>query len=171
MIRIAMCAGLLAAGSAPASAANGSENVPRFGHVFVIVGENTTYSHLTSATPLPARNHQAGVGLADPVLRRDPLVRANYVALTSGQFTGSEQEDGGAACHHNVDARAVPAYVLKALALAHLDDRDLLDNEEAWQRGQLPDRFAEFVYPRQSLNAQCLRDQILQERPRGRARG
>ena len=31
-----------------AGAAATSENVPAFGHVFLIIGENTTYSHLTA---------------------------------------------------------------------------------------------------------------------------
>jgi hypothetical protein len=44
-------------------------------------------------------------------------------------------------------ARAVPTYVLKAMALGHPGDPAVLDSEEAWQRAQLPESFAEFVYP------------------------
>jgi hypothetical protein len=49
-----LAAGLGAALAAPASSAAGpastasvAEGVPAFGHVFLIIGENTTYSHLT----------------------------------------------------------------------------------------------------------------------------
>jgi hypothetical protein len=45
-------------------------------------------------------------------------------------------------------ARAVPSYVLKALALAHPDDPDVLESERAWQRAHLPEAFTDFVYPR-----------------------
>ena len=44
-------------------------------------------------------------------------------------------------------ARAVPSYVLKALALAHPDDPDVLDSEQVWQRAHLPEAFIDFVYP------------------------
>jgi len=45
------------------------------------------------------------------------------------------------------DGRAVPSYVLKALALAHPDDPNVLDNELVWQRAHLPEGFTDFVYP------------------------
>jgi hypothetical protein len=104
MITIATCAGLLAAGSMPASAATGQENVPRFGHVFVIIGENTTYSHLTNtnAPYLLGTIKPASAWLTD-YYAATHWSEANYVALTSGQFTQCEQQDGGAACHQNVD--------------------------------------------------------------------
>lgn len=52
-----------------------------------------------------------------------------------------------AVAHLNAHARSVPSYVLKALALAHPGDPHVLDSENAWQRAQLPEGFAEFVYP------------------------
>jgi hypothetical protein len=46
LVAIVAAAGLAAL--AQASAAGGAgEGVPRFGHVFVIIGENTNYQHLT----------------------------------------------------------------------------------------------------------------------------
>jgi hypothetical protein len=42
-------------------------------------------------------------------------------------------------------ARAVPSYVLKALALAHPDDPNVLDNEQVWQRAHVPEGFTDFV--------------------------
>ena len=81
-----------------------SEGVPRFGHVFLIVGENTTYSHLT-ATNAPY--------LMGDLRRRSAWLtryraathwsQANYIALTSGRFTRCEQKDYGAACHDHVN--------------------------------------------------------------------
>jgi hypothetical protein len=44
-------------------------------------------------------------------------------------------------------ARAGPSYVLKALALAHPDSLNVLDNEQVWQRAHLPEGFTDFVYP------------------------
>lgn len=104
MIVIASCAGLLVAGSAPVGAATGQENVPRFGHVFMIIGENTTYSHLnsTNAPYLFGAIKPAAAWLTD-YYATTHWSQANYVALTSGQFTGCEQHDGGPACHQNVD--------------------------------------------------------------------
>jgi hypothetical protein len=52
-----------------------------------------------------------------------------------------------AVAHMAAHARAVPSYVLKAMAPAHSGDPDVLDREEAWQRAHVPEGFAEFVYP------------------------
>ncbi len=104
VMMIAACAGLLGVTSPPASAAAGSENVPRFGHVFMIIGENTTYSHLTmtNAPYLLGTIKPASAWLTH-YYAATHWSQANYVALTSGQFTRCEQHDGGAACHQNVD--------------------------------------------------------------------
>jgi hypothetical protein len=42
-------------------------------------------------------------------------------------------------------ARAVPTYVLQAMALTHSGE-PVVDSEEAWQRAHLPEGFAKFVY-------------------------
>lgn len=52
-----------------------------------------------------------------------------------------------AVAHMASHARGVPRYVLIALALAFANDPTVVDREDEWQRAQLPDRFAEFVYP------------------------
>ena len=87
-----------------ASVADPGEGVPAFGHVFLIIGENTTYSHLTS-TNAPyllgaIRPHSAWL---TNYYAATHWSQANYVALASGQFTRCEQQDGGIACHQNID--------------------------------------------------------------------
>jgi hypothetical protein len=88
-----------------AAAASQAEGVPAFGHVFLIIGENTTYSHLT-ATNAPylmgtIRPHSAWL---TSYYAATHWSEANYVALVTGQFTACEQKDGGAACHQNIDS-------------------------------------------------------------------
>ena len=97
----AVCAALAVPAS---SAASPGEGVPAFGHVFLIIGENTTYSHLT------ASNAPYLLGTIRPqaawLTNYDAAThwsQANYVALVTGQFTDCEQKDGGVACHQNVD--------------------------------------------------------------------
>ncbi len=86
------------------TAAGSNEGVPAFGHVFVIIGENTTYSHLssTNAPYLMGTIRPASAWLTQ-YSAATHWSQANYVALTSGQFTKCEQQDYGAACHQNVD--------------------------------------------------------------------
>src|SRR5215469_3582134 len=107
---LAVGAVLGAAAAIPASAAAGPsvavarEGVPSFGHVFLIIGENTTYSHLTT-TNAPyllgtIRPQSAWLTNYDAATHWS---QANYVALVSGQFTRCEQQDGGIACHQDVD--------------------------------------------------------------------
>lgn len=80
------------------------EGVPAFGHVFLIIGENTDYSHLT-ATNAPylmgtIRPHSAWF---TNYYAATHWSQANYVALVTGQFTRCEQQDYGIACHQDVD--------------------------------------------------------------------
>lgn len=87
--------------AAPASLAEG---VPAFGHVFVIIGENTTYSHLTAVNaPYLLGTIQPRAAWLTSYYAATHWSQANYVALVTGQFTGCEQKDGGAACHQNID--------------------------------------------------------------------
>src|SRR4051812_12723437 len=64
------------------------EGVPRLGNVFLIIGENTTYSHLdtTNAPYLmgTVRPHSAWL---TSYYAATHWSQANYVALVSGQFT------------------------------------------------------------------------------------
>jgi Phosphoesterase family len=93
---------LLAA--SPAPAATRLEGVPRFGHVFLIIGENTDYSHLDATNaPYLATNLRPRSAWFDNYFSATHWSQANYVALVTGQFTSCEQKDGGIACHQNVD--------------------------------------------------------------------
>ena len=51
-IRVLLAAVVVAVGLAAlaqvSAAGRGADGVPRFGHVFVIIGENTDYQHLTA---------------------------------------------------------------------------------------------------------------------------
>ena len=103
LVMIATCAGLLGMTSPSGSAATGSENIPRFGHIFMIIGENTTYSHLTATNaPYLLGTIKPASAWLTQYYAATHWSQANYVALTSGQFTGCEQHDGGVACHQNV---------------------------------------------------------------------
>jgi hypothetical protein len=100
----ALAAPASSATSPGASAASPGEGVPAFGHVFLIIGENTTYSHLTAANAPyllgTIRPHSAWL---TNYYAATHWSQANYVALVTGQFTQCEQQDGGIACHQNVD--------------------------------------------------------------------
>src|SRR5437660_10170179 len=86
-----------------AQATSGNEDVPAFGNVFVIIGENTDYSQVTknnspyligTVKPHSAwlTNYRATTHYSEP----------NYVAMTSGQFTARAQADGSiASCHQH----------------------------------------------------------------------
>jgi phosphatidylinositol-3-phosphatase len=78
--------------------------VPRFGHVFVIIGENTDYQHLTAdnAPFLMTKVRPASAWFTN-YYASTHWSQANYVALTSGQFTACEQKDLGYACRDDVD--------------------------------------------------------------------
>jgi hypothetical protein len=90
--------------AATAAAPASMEGVPAFGHVFLIIGENTTYSHLTTtnAPYLMKTIRPRAAWLAD-YYAATHWSQANYVALVTGQFTRCEQQDYGIACHQNVD--------------------------------------------------------------------
>jgi hypothetical protein len=90
---------------APASiAGGGAEGVPRFGHVFVIIGENTDYQHLTTTNaPFLMTVIRPSSAWFANYYAATHWSQANYVALTSGQFTACEQHDGGYACRDSVE--------------------------------------------------------------------
>jgi phosphatidylinositol-3-phosphatase len=90
---------------APAAAGGGRlEGVPPFGHVFLIIGENTTYSHLKmSNAPYLLGTLKPESAWLTEYRGTTHWSQANYVALTSGQFTKCEQQDYGISCHQNVD--------------------------------------------------------------------
>jgi hypothetical protein len=87
-----------------ASAAAGGEGVPRFGHTFLIIGENTDYSHVTPVNaPYLTAMLRARSAWLENYYAATHWSQANYVALVTGQFTRCEQHDYGSACHQNVD--------------------------------------------------------------------
>lgn len=86
------------------SAGGGAEGVPRFGHVFVIIGENTDYQHLTATNaPYLMTSIRPASAWFDSYYAATHWSQANYVALTSGQFTRCEQQDRGYECRDDVD--------------------------------------------------------------------
>ena len=99
-----LAASTLALGGPAARATPSFEGIPRFGHVFVIIGENTTYSHLNekNAPYLMGSIRPRSAWLTN-YFGTTHWSQANYVALVTGQFTRCEQRDGGIACHQNVD--------------------------------------------------------------------
>src|SRR5215475_4847680 len=81
---------------APAGAAARTEGVPAFGHVFLIIGENTTYSHLTASNaPYLLGTIRPHAAWLSNYYAATHWSQANYVALVTGQFTRCQQQDGG----------------------------------------------------------------------------
>ncbi|HEX6933734.1 MAG TPA: alkaline phosphatase family protein [Streptosporangiaceae bacterium] len=100
----AMVLAATAAAPTAAGAAAATENVPALGHVFLIIGENTTYSHLTATNaPFLLTSVKPRAAWLTNYYAATHWSQANYVALVTGQFTRCEQQDGGVACHQNVD--------------------------------------------------------------------
>ena len=90
--------------SLPAAAADRREGVPRFGHVFVLIGENTDYQHLTEVNaPYLMTDLRSRSAWFSSYYAATHWSQANYVALVSGQFTDCEQADRGYACRDDVD--------------------------------------------------------------------
>ena len=80
------------------------EGVPRLGHVFLIIGENTTYEHLDATNaPFLMGTLRPQAAWFTEYLAATHWSQANYVALVSGQFTRCEQQDYGVACHQDVE--------------------------------------------------------------------
>jgi len=80
------------------------EGVPGLGHVFVIIGENTTYDHVTATNmPYLMETFRPQAAWFTQYYGATHWSQANYVALVTGQFTRCEQQDYGAACHQDVE--------------------------------------------------------------------
>lgn len=104
LLTAAVAALALGALAQVSSAGGGAEGVPRFGHVFVIIGENTDYQHLTTTNaPYLMTSILPSSAWFDNYYAATHWSQANYVALTSGQFTRCEQQDGGYECRDDVD--------------------------------------------------------------------
>jgi phosphatidylinositol-3-phosphatase len=85
-------------GAAPAKA------VPTFGNVFMIIGENTTFGQVTkNTTPYLVNTFKPASAWLTTYFATTHNSTANYVALTSGQYTRCEQVDNPPAkCHQHV---------------------------------------------------------------------
>lgn len=105
---LAFAAGLaiVLGGSGPAAATTppSTDGVPQFGNVFVIIGENTELSALTkNNAPYLLGTIEPNSAWLTNYWATTHYSEANYVAMTSGQFTPCEQKDGPiASCHQNV---------------------------------------------------------------------
>jgi hypothetical protein len=87
-----------------ASAPTPGEGVPSFGHVFVIVGENTKLNQLTANnTPYLVNTLKPASAWLTDYWAASHFSTSNYAAMTSGQFTNCEQLDNPPAeCHQDV---------------------------------------------------------------------
>lgn len=105
MRRLAILLGLVGAiGFLGTGAASANEGVPSFGHVFVIIGENTSYGQLDKNTaPYLLGTIQPESAWLTNYWATTHYSESNYVAMASGQFTPCEQKDGSiASCHQDV---------------------------------------------------------------------
>ena len=97
----------LAALAAAAPAAQAADGVPRSGHVFLIVGENTSLSQITPAhapyLTQTLRPRAAWLTHYSSFPKSSSL--GQYIALTSGQFTKCEANNDlpSARCHQRID--------------------------------------------------------------------
>ena len=102
----ALCVvGMLGLTTAAQADTTKTEGVPQFGHVFVIIGENTelTQINMSNAPFLLGTVKPAAAWLTN-YFAVTHFSEANYAAMPSGQFTRCEQFDGAiASCHQNVE--------------------------------------------------------------------
>jgi hypothetical protein len=108
LLALAFLAGAVTASATPgfrgSATRTGVEGVPHLGHVFVIIGENTDYGHVTATNaPYLETRVRPRSAWMDAYYAATHWSQANYVALVTGQFTRCEQQDGGIACHQNID--------------------------------------------------------------------
>jgi hypothetical protein len=82
----------------------GLDGVPPLGPVFLIIGENTSYDHVTATNaPYLETVLRPESAWMDNYYAATHWSQANYIAMVTGQFTACEQKDGGIACHQNID--------------------------------------------------------------------
>ncbi len=81
------------------------ERVPRLGHVFLIIGENTNYDALDMTnSPYLLGTVRPTSAWFTQYYAATHWSEANYVALVSGQYTACEQADyPPSVCHQDVD--------------------------------------------------------------------
>lgn len=94
--------------------ATGRERVPGFGHVFLVIGENTSAGQVTTtAAPYLTTSIKPEAAWVTHYFAVAERSLGNYVAIVSGQFKKCEAENafsftngdvpGQIACHQNVD--------------------------------------------------------------------
>ena len=100
----ALAMGVFGAVPVGAGVARGLEGVPAFGNVFLIIGENTTYSQLNkNSAPYMTGTLQRQSAWLTNYYAITHYSESNYVGMTSGQYTECQQLDGSpASCHQNV---------------------------------------------------------------------
>ena len=85
---------LMASLLAPAHAATGLEGVPAFGHVFVIIGENTSLSDLNkNNAPFQLGTVMPNSAWLTNFWATSHYSTSNYIGMTSGQFLPCDQAD------------------------------------------------------------------------------
>jgi len=124
--RAVLIATILVAAMAPAAQASRLDGVPGFGHVFLIVGENTSFRQVTArnAPYLTGTVIPQGAWLTNYYALTDGSL-GDYAAMVSGQFVRCERNNaysftngdvpGQIACHqsvdnlfHQLDLRSIP---------------------------------------------------------------
>jgi phosphatidylinositol-3-phosphatase len=95
---------LMAMLNAPARATAALEGVPAFGHVFVIIGENTSLSDLNKTNaPFQLGTVMPNSAWLTNYWAASHYSTSNYVAMTSGQYISCEQADAApASCNQDV---------------------------------------------------------------------
>ena len=88
-----------------AAAPTAQEGVPAFGHVFVLMGENKEITHIdANSAPYIIGTVKPQSAWLTNYYALTHFSEANYVGMTSGQYTHCEQFDGSvASCRQDVD--------------------------------------------------------------------
>jgi hypothetical protein len=96
---------MLLIGIGSASADWGVEDTPNLSHVFVIIGENTELAQINEDNaPYLLNTLKPSSAWLTQYYATTHFSEANYVAMTSGQYTHCQQQNGLVEpCHQNVD--------------------------------------------------------------------
>jgi phosphatidylinositol-3-phosphatase len=97
---------MLLLGTGPVGAnTRGFEGVPSFDHVYLIIGENTELGQINKQdAPYIMGTLKPESAWLTQYFALTHFSEANYVGMTSGQFTACQQFDGSAAsCHQAID--------------------------------------------------------------------
>jgi phosphatidylinositol-3-phosphatase len=130
-----------ASGAAKPTRAGGAEGVPALGHVFLIIGENTSASQIDRrhAPYLDGKLKPRAAWLTDYHSLRHTASLGDYIGMTSGQFTRCEANDAlPVHCHQGVDnlfSQLDAAGVSWRTWAQSMDNPcDIVDHGSAWSR-------------------------------------